>query len=81
MCVCVRVSLSEYLHTCVSTECVQTLSSLAVGSVDVAVSSSGADEDGPPTLWPLHEGQVSDGAVMHAELKIRAYKTHTPPHQ
>ncbi len=55
-------------RTCVSTEGVQTLSSLTVGGVDVTVSSSGADQDGSPTLWTLHEGQVSDGAVMHAEL-------------
>src|SRR4029434_8136306 len=38
------------------------------------------DEDGPPTLRPFHEGQVSDGTVMHAELKIRACKTHTHTH-
>lgn len=58
--------------TCVSTESVQTLPSLAVSGVDVTVSSSGADQDGSSTLWAFHEGQVSDGAVMHAELQVWA---------
>lgn len=60
------------LCTCVATERVQPLSSLTVGGVDVTVSSSGADQDGPSTLWTLHEGQVSDGAIVHAELQVRA---------
>lgn len=59
-------------RTCVSTEGVQTLSSLTVSGVDVTVSSSGANQDGSSTLWTLHEGQVSDGAVMHAELQVWA---------
>lgn len=58
--------------TCVSTEGVQTLSSLAVGGVDVTVSGSGTDQDGSPAFWTLHEGQVSDGAVVHAELQVGA---------
>lgn len=58
--------------TRVSAECVQTLSPLAIGGVDVTVSSSGADQDGSSALWTLHEGQVPDGAVMHAELQVRA---------
>lgn len=57
-------------RTCVPTERVQPLSSLTVGGVDVAVSSPGADQDGPATLWTLHEGQVSDGAIVHAELQV-----------
>lgn len=58
--------------TCVSTQGVQTLSPLTVRGVDVAVSSSGADQDGASALWTLHEGQVSDGAVVHAELQVWA---------
>lgn len=58
--------------TCVATERVQSLASLAVGGVDVTVSGSGADQDGSATLWTLHEGKVSDGAVMHAKLQVRA---------
>lgn len=55
-----------------STEGMQTLSSLAVGGVDVTVSGSGTDQDGSPAFWTLHEGQVSDGAVVHAELQVGA---------
>lgn len=50
----------------------QTLSSLTVGGVDVTVSGSGADQDGSSTLGTLHEGQVSDCAIVHAELQVRA---------
>lgn len=54
-----------------SAEGVEALSSLAVGGVDVTVSGPGADQDGAPALGALHEGQVPDGAVMHAELQVR----------
>lgn len=56
-----------------SAERVQTLAPLTVGGVDVTVSSSGADQDGSSTLRTLHEGQVSDGAVVHAELQVWAW--------
>ena len=56
-----------------SAERVQTLAPLTVGGVDVTVSSSGADQDGSSTLRTLHEGQVADGAVMHAELQVWAW--------
>lgn len=55
-----------------ATERVQSLASLAVSGVDVTVSGAGADQDGSSALWTLHEGQVSDGAIMHAELQVRA---------
>lgn len=58
--------------TRVSAQGVQTLSSLTIGGVDVTVSSTGADQDGSSAFWALHEGQVSDGAVMHAELQVWA---------
>lgn len=61
--------------TCVSTEGVQTLSSLTVRGVDVTVTGSGADQDGSSTFWTLHESQVSDGAIMHAELQVWTYST------
>lgn len=64
-------------QTCVSTEGVQTLPSLTVGGVDVTVPGSGADQDGSSTLRTLHEGQVSDCAIMHAELKVRALDIRT----
>lgn len=59
-------------RTCVSTERVQPLPSLTVSGVDVTVPGSGADQDGSSTLWTLHEGQVSDGAIVHAELQVWA---------
>ena len=58
-------------HTGVSTQCMEALSSLTVCSVDVAVSGPGTDQDGSSTLGALHEGQVPDGAVVHAELQVR----------
>lgn len=66
----VKTSTSFSEHTRVSTEGVEALSSLAVGGVDVTVSGSGADQDGAAALGALHEGQVPDGAVMHAELQV-----------
>ena len=54
-----------------ATERVQTLAPLAVSGINVAVPGSGTDQDGPPALRALHEGQVSDGAIMHAELQVR----------
>lgn len=61
---------SAHLYTCMSAKGMKTLSSLAVSGVDVTVSSSGADQNGPSTFGPLHEGQVSNGAVVHAELQV-----------
>lgn len=55
-----------------STEGVQTLSSLAVCGVDVTVSGPGTDQDGSSTFRPLHEGQVSYGTVMHTKLQVWA---------
>ena len=55
-----------------SAEGVQALSPLTVGGVDVAISGPGTDQDGSSALGPIHEGQVADGAVMHAELQVRA---------
>lgn len=51
-----------------STQGVQALSSLTVGGVYVAVSGSSADQDGSSALRTLHEGQVPDGTIVHAEL-------------
>lgn len=53
-----------------STKGVKTLSSLTVCCVDVTVSSPCTDQDGPSALRALHEGQVPDGTVMHAELQV-----------
>lgn len=55
-----------------SAEGVQTLSSLTVCGVDVTVSGSGADQDGSSAFRALHEGQVSNGAIVHAELQVWA---------
>lgn len=60
------------LLTSVSAQGVQALSPLTVCGVDVAVPSPSADQDGAPALRSLHEGQVPDGAVMHAELQVWA---------
>ena len=61
-----------------SAQGVKSLPALAVCGVDVAVSGPCADQDGPPTLGALHEGQVPDGAVMHAELQVRPFDQKTP---
>lgn len=57
-------------RTSVAAQRVEPLPPLAVCGVDVAVSGAGADQDGPPALGALHEGQVPDGAVVHAELQV-----------
>lgn len=59
-------------YTCVPTERVQALPPLAVGGVDIAVPRTSADQDGPTALGTLHEGQIANGAVMHAEFQVRA---------
>lgn len=59
-------------RTSVSTQGVKALSSLTVCCVDVAVSSTSTDQDGSSTLRALHEGQVPDGTIMHAELQVWA---------
>lgn len=64
------------LRTCVSIEGVQALTSLAVGGVDVTVSCSSTDQDGSSTFRTLHESQVSDSTVMHAELQVWALDQH-----
>lgn len=64
-------------RTSVAAQRVQPLPSLAVGGVDVAVPSARADQDGPAALGALHEGQVPDGAVMHAELQVRPFRQKT----
>lgn len=60
-------------RTSVAAQRVKPLPSLTVCGVDVAVSGARADQDGPPALGALHEGQVPDGAVMHAELQVRPF--------
>lgn len=70
----IRLLISEnagHGRTSVSAQGVKSLPSLAVCGVDVTVSRACADQDGPPALGALHEGQVPDGAVVHAELQVR----------
>lgn len=63
----------ESEHACVSTQCMKTLSSLAVSGIDVAVSGSSTDQDRSSTLRALHEGQVPNSTIMHAELQVWAW--------
>lgn len=68
-----NVPISCCSRTGVSAQGVKALSPLTVRCVDVAVSSPGTDQDGSSTLRALHEGQVPDGTVMHAELQVWAW--------
>lgn len=67
----------DFGYTSVSAQGVESLPSLTVCGVDVAVPGPCADQDGPPALRTLHEGQVPDGAVMHAELQVRPFDQKT----
>lgn len=64
-------------RTGVAAQSVKPLPSLTVRGVDVAVPGARADQDGPPALGALHEGQVPDGAVVHAELQVRPFDQKT----
>jgi hypothetical protein len=69
--------MSVRVRTGVSTERVQTLASLTVRDVDVAVPRPRADQRRAARAPALHEGQVPDGPVVHAELQVRPCITHT----
>lgn len=64
-------------RTGVAAQSVKPLPSLTVRGVDVAVSGARADQDGPPALGALHEGQVPDGTVVHAELQVGPFDQKT----
>ena len=66
--------------TGVAAERVQALAPLTVRDVDVAVPRPRADQGRAARAAALHEGQVPDGPVVHAELQVRPCSTHTQTH-